>query len=135
MKTVSWIPAIVALSLGCRDSAAPVSSKDIRPIAVSKLEAPVSASPATAFDVVLTVEVGGCVGFDHISEVRGGSQITLTAWGREFHPPTGGACLDYLKLEPHAYRLDPPFPSQENITIVVQPVQFGVLLTREVLIQ
>jgi len=133
MKTGFSVFVIVALALGCRDPAAPKVINHTRLISVSKLEAPATIPAGAPVDVVLTVEVGGCVGFDHISAVRDGSLITLAAWGREAQIPPGAGCMAYLMEEPHTYRLDPPFP--RNFTIVVQPIQFGVLLTRDVQVQ
>jgi hypothetical protein len=128
------VAAIVTVLMGCMDSAGPTKEPtQFQPLPVSKLEAPATVTAGASVDVVLTVGRGACVAFDHISEVRGDSQITLAAWGRELMIPPGAACIGILIEEPHTYRLDPPFPSR--FTILVQPVQFGPLLSREVQVQ
>jgi hypothetical protein len=132
MKTASLGLVVLAVTMGlvgCNESAAPTSQ--VKRIAVSKLEAAATVAAGAPLDVVLTVEIGGCATFDHISESRSGSQIDLKAWG--VVPDSPCATLMNLKLEPHAYRLEPPFPT--TFTIVVQPIQFGILLTREVQVQ
>lgn len=97
------------------------------------LDAPATVAPGASVDAVLTVEWGGCVVFDHITEVRSGSQIELAAWGRELSIPPGAFCTDQAIQTPHTYRLEPPFPTK--FTIIVQPITFEVLLERQVLVQ
>jgi hypothetical protein len=127
--------AVIVTGLGaCSEPVGPANQNpEIQQIPVVRLEAPATVAPGTSVDAVLTVEVGGCASFDHITEVRSGSQISLAAWGKVFVPPPNAACEDYAIQEPHTYRLDPPFPPK--FTIIVQPVSFGVLLTRDVTVQ
>src|ERR1700686_4683892 len=99
MKTVSLGVVVAAMLAGlgaCSDSEAPATQDPlIHQIPVVKLDAPATVAPGASVDVVLTVEVGGCVGFDHIAEVRSGSQINLAAWGKSFVPPPNAACVAY----------------------------------------
>ena len=127
------VAAVVTVLMGCTDSAGTKEPAQSHPLPVSKLEAPATVSAGSPVDVVLTVGRGACEAFDHISEVRGDSQITLAAWGRNLASPPGAECPRILIEEPHTYRLDPPFPAR--FTILVQPVQFGPLLSREVSVQ
>jgi hypothetical protein len=118
----------------CSDPAGPANQNpEIVRIGVDKLEAPATVAPGAPVDVVLNVEVGGCTSFDHITAVRDRSRISLSAWGRVFTPPNNGYCMDYLRIEPRTIRLEPPFPTK--FTIIVQPIAFGVLLTRDVTVQ
>ena len=137
MRIVSLgvVVAFLATSLmGCSHSADSVGPPDgSGKLAVRTLDAPATVAPGTPVDAVLTVEWGGCVVFDHISEVRNGSQIELAAWGRQLSIPPGAFCTDQAFQTPHTYRLEPPFPTK--FTIIVQPITFGVLLTRDVTVQ
>jgi hypothetical protein len=126
------VGVLVTILVGCTDSAAPPPSGIAR-IGVAKLDAPTTVALGSPVDAVLTVEVGGCVSFDHITAARSGSRITLAAWGKTATLPPNAVCMAYLIQEPHTYRLDPPFPTK--FTIVVQPIQFGVLLSRDVQVQ
>ena len=127
------VAAVVTVLMGCTDSAGTKEPTELKRLPVSKLEAPATVSAGASVDVVLTVGRGACEAFDHVSEVRDNSQITLAAWGRDLAIPPGAACPDILIEEPHTYRLDPPFPAR--FTIVVQPIHFGPLLSREVQVQ
>jgi|SRR6266853_5331135 len=137
MKTVSLAIALAVIVAGlgaCSDSAGPGrQNPEIVQIGVDKLDAPATVAPDAPLDVVLNVEVGGCTSFDHITAVRSGSQINLSAWGKVFTPPNNGYCMDYLLHESHTIRLEPPFPTK--FTLIVQPITFGVLLTRDVQVQ
>ena len=127
------IAVVITVLTACTDSAGTNELGQLHLLPVSKLEAPATISAGASVDVVLTVGRGGCETFDHISEVRGDSQITLAAWGRDVAIPPGDGCVRILIEEPHTYRLDPPFPAR--FTIVVQPIHFGPLLSREVQVQ
>jgi hypothetical protein len=137
MRSVSLgvVVGVLATSLmGCSHSPDSVGPPDgLRKLPVAKLEAPATVAAGASIEAVLTVESGGCVVFDHISEVRNGSQIELAAWGKAIVIPAGTSCTDQAIRTPHTYRLTPPFPTQ--VTIIVQPVTFGVLLTRQVTVE
>jgi hypothetical protein len=125
---------LVTSLIGCSHSPDSIGPPDgLRKLAVAKLDAPATVAPGAPVDAVLTVEWGACVVFDHISEVRSGSQIELAAWGRQLSIPPGASCTGQAFQTPHTYRLEPPFPTK--FTIIVQPVTFGVLLTRQVQVQ
>jgi hypothetical protein len=137
MKTVSLglALAVIVSGLGaCSDPAGPANQNpEIVQIGVNRLDAPATVALGAPIDVVLNVEIGGCTSFDHITAVRGGSEINLSAWGKVFTPPNNGFCMAYLLHEQHSIRLEPPFPTK--FTIIVQPITFGVLLTRDVTVQ
>jgi hypothetical protein len=133
MRIVSLgvVVGVLATSLmGCRDSAAPSSPERIE---VTRLDAPSTVAPGASVDAVLTVGIGCGLRFDHITEVRSGSEITLTAWGKRLTLPPNTFCIDIRVEEPHTYRLEPPFPSK--FTIVVPPIESGTSLTQEVQVQ
>lgn len=121
---------LVTSLVGCRDSAAPSSPERIE---VTRLDAPATVAAGASVDAVLTVRIGCGLRFDHITEVRSGSEITLTAWGERLTPPANTACILIPIEEPHTYRLEPPFPT--TFTIVVPPIQSGASLTQEVQVQ
>src|SRR5258706_13706562 len=137
MRIFSLGIALAAMVTGlgaCSVWAGPANKNpEIVQIGVHKLDAPATVAPGGSLDVVLTVEIGGCTSFNHITAVRSGSQISLSAWGKVFTPPNNGFCPDNLLYEQHTYRLEPPFPTK--FTLIVQPISFGVLLTRDVTVQ
>ncbi|MGH7652454.1 MAG: hypothetical protein ACREMS_11515 [Gemmatimonadaceae bacterium] len=77
---------------------------------VSKVDVPSSVTAGSAFDVVLTVTLGGCLSFDRIDVVRSATAANFTVWGRDASKGRKGVmCPENLVLEPHTYRVQPPF--------------------------
>jgi hypothetical protein len=84
-------------------------------LSIDKIEAPERIAAGTPLDVVLTVVVGGCLVFEDFVTNRTGNGASVIARGRE-ETPSGGACTDDLRLEPHTVRFDPPFESTFTVT-------------------
>ena len=108
---------IVASSvIACRD---PAATNDLVVLDVQSLHAPATIAAGASLSVVLNVEVGGCLTFDHIQATRRGSEIDLVAWGKDIR--TGrkdmGISCPRLLLEQRTLQLDPPFPSSFTLVI------------------
>ena len=115
MKTVLLGAGLLAVGVvaGCRN---PFASDKLVLLHVSELEAPATVSASANLSVVLTVEVGGCVSFDHIEREKASTGATLTAWGRD----AGGknvSCPAFIASEKHATSFTPPFASEFTVTV------------------
>src|SRR5215212_11316487 len=108
MKTVSSVVLFSGLlaTLACNPFAADQSVV----LGVTKLDAPTTISSGEALTAILTVEVGGCKSFDHISVVRDVSGASFTAWGVDAAKGRKGIlCTGDIRYEPHSYTLQPPY--------------------------
>ena len=112
----------------CNNATAPSVTR----LRVYDINVPASASATSPLTVDVTVGVGGCTSFDRFNVARKPSSITLTAIGRDFVPPTGGACTMELRLIHRTYVADPPFTDPLTVT-AVQPGD--TLLSKAVRIQ
>ena len=116
MKPVSFVPVTVALLIA--SACNPFAPDQTVQLGVSKLDAPATVSSGSSFSVVLTVTVGGCTSFDHISMQRDLSGATLTAWG---HNAAKGRkdvlCPQNIVEEPHSFELFPPYASTYTVTV------------------
>jgi hypothetical protein len=86
-------------------------------LGVSKLEAPATIAVGSTLTIVMTVETGGCVSFDHIDVSRDASGAILTAWGVDISNRRGTTCPAILVETPHSYDFKPPFQSQFTIQV------------------
>lgn len=123
MKPASLVVAagalLIASSPGCHN---PSATGDLLLLHVETLDAPTTIAPGATLTVGLIVGVGGCLKFDHIQSLRTGSQVVLTVWGRDIRAGITDREIMCPRqfLEPHEYRLDPPFPSSFEV-VVAEP--------------
>jgi hypothetical protein len=115
MKTVSSVLLCSGLLLG--GACNPLAPKRMVVLGVSKLDAPATIAAGSTLSVVVTVETGGCLSFDHIEVTRDASGASLTAWGLDASRKDI-SCPDILVETPHSYDFKPPF--QSPFTIQVQ---------------
>ncbi|HEY8831637.1 MAG TPA: hypothetical protein VIM21_03950 [Gemmatimonadaceae bacterium] len=116
MKRFLFGTAVIAL--GVASACNPFAPDQSALLSVTKLEAPAAISSGAQLTVVLTVTVGGCTRFDHISIVRNPSGAALVAWGiDEAKGRTGVACPAIIGDEPHSYTFDPPFQSPFTLQV------------------
>ncbi|HST07114.1 MAG TPA: hypothetical protein VLJ83_03040 [Gemmatimonadaceae bacterium] len=87
-------------------------------LGVSKLEAPATIAAGSTLTVVVTVETGGCVSFDHLDVVRAASG--------DLSNRKGISCPDILVETPHSYDFRPPF--QSEFTVQVQRGRLSPLM-------
>jgi hypothetical protein len=79
-------------------------------LGVSQIDVPSSVTAGTSFNVVLTVQLGGCLSFDRIDVVRSDNAANLTAWGKDASKGrTDIMCPQNIVYEPHTYEVKPPF--------------------------
>ena len=87
-------------------------------LAVSKIDAPSTVVAGTPFDVVLTVDTGGCRSFERMDVVRSQMGVSFTVWGKDGSKGRSDVtCPDNLILEPHTYQVKPPFSGPFNIYV------------------
>lgn len=87
-------------------------------LGVSKMDVPSTVASGTPFDVVLTVELGGCLSFDRIDVERSETSASFTVWGKDASIGRKGVyCTDNLLLEPHTYTVKPPFSGPFNVSV------------------
>ncbi|HEV7594626.1 MAG TPA: hypothetical protein VGO33_06490 [Gemmatimonadaceae bacterium] len=127
MKRFLFGMAVTAL--GAASACNPFAPDDQSVIlSVTKLDAPGAISSGAQLTVVLTVTVGGCTRFDHISAVRSASSADLVAWGIDgAKGKTGVGCPAFIADEPHSYTFDPPF--QGSFTVQVDRGRVSPLVT------
>jgi hypothetical protein len=128
VKTGSFVHVFAALlTITACNPFAPDQTVEL---GVSKLEAPSTVSSGNSFNVVLTVTVGGCTRFDHISMQRDLSGATLTAWGENAAKGRKDVvCPQDIVEEPHSFELFPPYASTFTVTVGrgrVSPLQATV---------
>lgn len=71
---------------------------------------PSSVTTGSSFNVVLTVQLGGCLTFDRIDVVRSDDAANLTVWGKDASKGrTDIMCPANIVYEPHTYEVKPPF--------------------------
>jgi hypothetical protein len=113
----AWLVACVAgvsSGVGCN----PFEPNQSVILPVTKLEAPATVGPAGPLTVTLTVQVGGCVGFDRIEVQRVLGGARMIPWG--INHSIGNkdiTCLDILIEEPHSVQVDPPLVDPFNIVV------------------
>jgi len=79
-------------------------------LGVSKIDVPATVQSGTSFNVVLTVQLGGCLSFDRIDVVRSETSATFTVWGKNAAKgKTNVVCPQNIIEEPHSYEVRPPF--------------------------
>jgi hypothetical protein len=116
MKRFLFGMAVIAL--GVASACNPFAPDQSVVLSVTKLEAPAAISSGTQLTVVLTVTVGGCTRFDHISVVRNPLGADLVAWGIDgAKGRTDVACPAIIGDEPHSYTFDPPFQSSFTVQV------------------
>lgn len=104
-----------ALFLGavsCRNNTGPLNKLVV--LDVETMDAPASISSTSPIDVVLHVLRGACQSFERIEVERRGSNVKVTVVGKD--PEKG--CIDLGVMEPHTFRIEPPFsPGAFTITV------------------
>jgi hypothetical protein len=109
---------VTVIALGVASACNPLAPDQSVVLGVTKLEAPAAISSGTQLTVVLTVTVGGCTRFDHISVVRNSSGADLAAWGIDgAKGKTDVGCPAFIADEPHSYTFDPPFQSSFTVQV------------------
>ena len=118
MKRFLLVIAVVGFAgapLACDNPFA--SDQSVR-LSVTQLDAPAAISAGSPLTVTLTVNTGGCVGFDHFEVERRTSVGTLTVWGRDAAKGREDiACTDDIRVELHTYTFDPPFQSPFTVQV------------------
>jgi hypothetical protein len=93
------------------------SDQSVR-LGVTQLDAPAAIAAGSPLTVTLTVNTGGCVGFDHFEVERQASFGTLTVWGRDAAKGNKDiACTSDFRVELHSYTFDPPFQSPFTVQV------------------
>jgi hypothetical protein len=98
-------------------------------LAVTKLDAPTTASATVPLTVTLTVVTGGCTTFNRIDVQRFDNGVRLIPLGTNAsirHQDV--TCADILKEESHDVNLDPPFTNPFTV-FVEQGVQPDITAT------
>lgn len=113
---VAIAAAIVGISAGCDN---PFSSPDQSvELGVRTIDAPTTVATGTAITIVLTVETGGCLSFDHFDVNRDASGAFMTVWGRDAAKGRKGiVCTSDVRYEPHSYEFSPPFANSFTIQV------------------
>lgn len=110
---VSWLGAIMlAASVGGCGNIFGYNRPVI--LHITEMNAPAIVAPGSAFSVVLTVQTGGCLSFDHIDIDRTQSAANLTAWGRDAGGK-GVSCPADIRYETYTVQFSPPFASTFTI--------------------
>jgi hypothetical protein len=116
--SVCSIAFLLVISLsGCRDTAA--TTNDLVTLNTETLNAPPTIAAGATLTVALSVDVGNCLGFDHIQATRTTSQVDLVVWGsdaRVGNPGIGITCTAPA-VETHEFQLAPPFQSPFTVTV------------------
>ena len=86
-------------------------------LGVSRLDAPSTVAAAGPLDVVVIVQLGGCLSFDRMEVQRSTNGATLTAWGHDSSLGRKIACPADIRDEPHSVRFDPPFSGTFTVTV------------------
>jgi hypothetical protein len=119
MKPVLSVWSVALLSVislsGCRDTAA--TTNDLVTLNTETLDAPATIAPGAALTVALSVDVGNCLGFDHIQATRTTSQVDLVVWGSRAGSPGVGITCTAPVVETHEFQLAPPFQSPFTVTV------------------
>lgn len=117
MKKVLSATLLAALSFsagGCN----PFEPDQSVQLGVSALDAPSSVNAGTAFNIVLTVQTGGCLSFDRIDVVRAETSVSFTVWGKDASKGRSGiTCPQILRLEPHTYEVKPPYSGPFSVFV------------------
>jgi hypothetical protein len=113
--------ALLALGLagmiGCLESCNPFAPDQSVQLGASKLDAPQTITSGSSLNVVVTVQLGGCLSFDRIVTERTTTNATLTVLGTDAAKGRKNvSCATYIFYEPHTVRLDPPFSNPFTIT-------------------
>ncbi len=97
-------------------------------LGVSKLDAPATVASGSTITAVLTVNLGGCLSFDHIEVTRDASGANLTVWGKDASKGNKGVvCTSDFKVQSRSVQFDPPFAN--TFTIEVNQGRVGPLST------
>lgn len=108
MKSAWFALSVLAVTvpLGCN----PFETDQSVILAVSKLDAPATASASAPFTVTLTVTTGGCTTFDRIEVQRLTSGARLIPWGTDASVGHRDiACPSVIFDTPHSIQFEPPF--------------------------
>ena len=109
------VVAVVGTTVACGNSLAPDQSVIL---GVYNVDAPSAVSAGQTINLVLSVELGGCLKFDRIDVQGSATGADVTAWGKDVSIGRKGiTCTSDLKLEPHSVELKPPF--QNPYTVMV----------------
>lgn len=107
---------LAAAPLACDNPFA--SSNQLIRLNVTELHAPAVISAGSSLTVNVTMNTGGCVGFDHFEVKRNASDGTLTVWGRDAAKGRKDiACTDDFRVETHSYTFEPPFQSTFTVRV------------------
>jgi hypothetical protein len=113
--------ALLALGLagiiGCLETCNPFAPDQSVQLSASKLDTPQTIPSGSALDVVVTVQLGGCVSFDRIVTERTTGHATLTVMGTDAAKGKNVSCPANIFYEPHTVRFDPPFSNPFTITV------------------
>ena len=106
--SVALLAVLVVSATGCNPFE-PNPDQSVE-LGVSKVEVPSTVTSGTSFNVVLTVQTGGCLSFDRIDVVRSETSANFTVWGKDASKGRKGVtCPEILLEEPHTYEVKPPF--------------------------
>lgn len=110
------VVGFAAAPLGCDN---PFDANQSVRLDVTQLDAPASIPVGSSLTVSVTMNTGGCVGFDHFEVERQGSLGgTLTVWGRDAAKGRKDiACTSDFRVETHSYTFDPPFQSPFTVQV------------------
>jgi hypothetical protein len=87
-------------------------------LGVAQLEAPPTVASGTPFNVVLTVQLGGCLSYDRIDAVRSETSVSFTVWGKDASKGRSDTmCPQNIVYEPHSYSVKPPFSGPFDISV------------------
>jgi hypothetical protein len=114
MRFISFGVVAVALVAGCG-----LTDPDQSVIlGVSQLDAPATVASGSSITAVLTVDLGGCLSFDHIQLDRDANGAMITVWGNDSSKGHKGiVCTSNLVLQSHSVQLDPPFANSFTIEV------------------
>lgn len=116
MKTVlcvGVVAGLVALS-GCN-----ISDPDQSVILpVTTLDAPSTVAATNPINVTLTVQTGGCTGFDRIEVQKSEASARIVPWGTNASLGRKDiSCPTDVRYETHEVRIDPPFANPYQIIV------------------
>jgi hypothetical protein len=123
MRSISFGVVALALVAGCG-----LTDPDQSVIlGVSNLDAPTTVASGSTITAVLTVNLGGCLSFDHIQVTRDASGANVTVWGNDASIGNKGiVCTSDFKVESRSVQFDPPFANA--FTIEVNQGRLGPLM-------
>ncbi len=117
MKTVRSavsLIALLALPIGCN----PFAPDQSVILAVTKLDAPLTALADNPFTVTLTVRTGGCTSFDRIDVQKMPAGVRIVPWGTNASlGKKGVSCPAYIQDGPHSVQVDPPFSNPYYVNV------------------